>query len=431
MKKAMVLAVVLTAMLMGGTVLADMAPMVYPGATIKALKSTDVQMKSEHVVIEIQPDEHGGWNYAYNAKVDVEFVFYNEGKPVDMQVGFPLEDLSSLDWSDVNMPQEFSIKVDDEKVETQTVKLNEKSYQDDWITWDMTLATEETKVNVGYHLPSSGGGYSDLARNYTYYVLETGQGWKDEIESALIEIKFPKDYDLAKYLEMDMIGTRNSVLDLYDPPLIIEPAGYTVEENVVKWDLVDFEPDHEDNIVLGIASSEVYNNLAYSKEAVKSDPIAEDYFMLARAYLPFAKVAKSMCHFGLYKELAEKTLEKVTGDNIYSEEERALGFLEKARIYLCTDFDGKNIEEVKHNIDFAKQISGDSEKVMMQLSNLEQDEYYKGMFMEVEDPVVDAVPEVKEEEFEKSDMEIFIIIGSFVLLLLVFAVAFTVRNSKN
>ncbi|MBT6574086.1 hypothetical protein HOM83_03550 [Candidatus Falkowbacteria bacterium] len=432
MKKVMVLVIFFTVILIGGNASADMAPIVHPGATIKALKSSDIQMKSEHVRIDIQPDEMNSHYYLYNAKLSAEFVFYNSEEPVDMQVGFPMEDLMSLNlWGDPNMPKEFTVRVNDQEVETENIKLNEASYQDDWIAWDMTFAADETVVEVEYFLPSSGGGYSDMARNYSYYVLETGQGWKDEIESALIEVKFPSDYDLIKYLEMDMVGPRNSVLDLYDPPLIIEPTGYTIEENTVKWDLIDFEPTHEDNIVFGIAHWDVYNNLAYTKDSVKDNTAAEDYFMLARAYLPFARVSKSMCYGGLYKELAEKTLEKVTGDNVFSEEERALGFLENARIYLCTDFDGENAKEVKYYIDLANQISGDSEKVKMQLSNLEQDEYYKGMFPKVEEPVVEEPSVIEDKPAETSDKDLFIIIGSFILLLLVFAVAFTVRNSKK
>ena len=49
----------------------------------------------------------------------------------------------------------------------------------------------------------------------------------------------------------------------------------------------------------------------------------------------------------------------------------------------------------------------------------------------MEEPVVEEPSVIEDKPAETSDKDLFIIIGSFILLLLVFAVAFTVRNSKK
>jgi len=389
------------------------------------LKSDNVQMQSEKVVIDILQDEEDGqfYQYAYTARVRAEFNFFTGVGPENMQVGFPLEDLMTLNLGETMMPKDFTVKVQDQAVQTETIKLNENSYSDDWIVWNMSFGTGLTKVEVEYFLPS----YTGL----TYYILETGAGWKDAIESAVVEINLPEQYNLAEYEQAGLIGARKSVLDIYDPSFIVEPAGYEIVNNKIVWNFVNLEPTKDNNIVLGLKDSKIYDDLVVAKRAVKEVADADAYISLAKAYLPLSE-NKWGCPSGIYKELAEQSLMEVySGTRFDSIEKQAICAALLAQLNMCSEYtpeDGWN--KVNMYVLAADNLAPDNQDVQNILKPIKEDALYQEKFPVVEEDVNPAQTENVVEQVEPSN-DLYVIIGVFVLLLAVFGIAFLVRNSKK
>jgi len=100
-----------------------------------------------------------------------------------------------------------------------------------WYVWNVHFDSLEKKtIKVEYYLPC-GMGYGDKYR-YFNYLLETGEGWADDIDTAEINILI-KDFALSR---IDSVS----------------PAGFakTKKDKMLQWILTDLEPTKEDNIYL-------------------------------------------------------------------------------------------------------------------------------------------------------------------------------------
>ena len=100
-----------------------------------------------------------------------------------------------------------------------------------WYVWDVTFDKGETKIiKVIYKLPA--GKEYGLGKRFFNYILRTGRGWYDVIESADILLQF-----------------HNVVMDSISD---ISPDGFSInkDSSTIKWRIVDFEPNINDDIFL-------------------------------------------------------------------------------------------------------------------------------------------------------------------------------------
>ncbi|MFH0891801.1 MAG: hypothetical protein V1867_03405 [Candidatus Falkowbacteria bacterium] len=307
---------------------ADSAPSVKPGADIKSLKDSNIQMKEEMVTIDIKEnkelEKNNGSLNRYYAHVKAEFIFINEGDKKTIDVGFPLDDLDTLHLGDLMSPDNFRVYIDGQEATTTAVKLNENSHGDDWIAWKNPFNKGENKTIVEYdieaHYP---GGYTGSTYDHAlFYVLETGAGWNGLIEKADITINFPDDFNLEKYAEYGFFPSEQPAYAIID----IFPRNYKiVSKNQIKISFNDFDPVHNDNIRIYFSGAEKYNNLIsalddYNKNYNQLD--SDQYINLGKAYLAF-----SSC--------------KMKGGNEYAGQFSEIAFNYLSRFYGISDFEKK------------------------------------------------------------------------------------------
>lgn len=97
-----------------------------------------------------------------------------------------------------------------------------------WYTWDATFpAGKTTYIENSYSFtPSSNSVVWQIG-----YVLKTGSNWKGNIGQAIIEVWYPSAEDL-----------KMRVKD-------IKPAGYQIVGRRIVWDLRDFKPKEDIEVV--------------------------------------------------------------------------------------------------------------------------------------------------------------------------------------
>ena len=96
---------------------------------------------------------------------------YNFAQEKTIDVGFPLEDLKTLSMGDLSSPSNFEVSINGARVETESVKLNEDSYSDDWIGWQATFENGYTDMVVEYDIEATYGGYQSIYSYYLYYIF--------------------------------------------------------------------------------------------------------------------------------------------------------------------------------------------------------------------------------------------------------------------
>jgi len=126
----------------------------------------------------------------------------------------------------------------------------------------------------------------------------TGAGWKDTIGQATISVYLP---DTVTPENVSLAG--KSVEGL---PIAPQPAGYTTENNVIRWQFTDLEPTAEDNIFVDVLEPGRYRSLLQARAGALNTPDSADaQLALANAIQNAVMVVKTVGQHGGGKNLAE------------------------------------------------------------------------------------------------------------------------------
>jgi hypothetical protein len=273
--------------------------------------NTNVRMVSEEVNLTVEPFErtvpkNKEDSPAFHMRALVEAVFQMrnlESADESFDVWFPLA--ASLRyrgmlpyWPD-NIVTDFKVWVDGEPTATKQVQApdaGDPTQQSTWARFPMTFpAGQDVVVRVNYTLYPSGrrpfGGFE--------YILQTGAGWKDTIGKAVINVYLP---DTVTAENVSLSG--KSVEGL---PIAPQPEGYTIENNVIHWELTDLEPKEKDNIYVDVLEPERYRELVRARARLASEPASADaQVAYARAAIGAVMLVKSVGQHGGGTALGEQ-----------------------------------------------------------------------------------------------------------------------------
>lgn len=264
---------------------------------------TNVSMLSEQVTLTVetyerpvpqgQEESPAFW---MRALVEAQFTMRNLGaQPESFDVWFPLAASTHypgmLPYFPDNTIQDFKLWVDGLPTETQTVMapdVGDPSQSSAWAKFPLAFpAGQDVIVRVNYTLYPSGrrpfGSFE--------YILQTGAGWKDAIGAAEIAVYLP-DTITAENLSLQ----GSSVEGL---PLQPNPAGYEIENNVIRWSFTELEPTALDNIFVDVLEPERYRQLVRARAALQNAPdSAQAQLELARAARGALQVVKTVGQHG-------------------------------------------------------------------------------------------------------------------------------------
>jgi hypothetical protein len=276
-----------------GQALADIAPPHPPmGSDISpGDEITQVRMVSEYVVLSIHSDPDYYWG---RADIDATFNMFNTGDEDEyMRVRYPmhhnLEELEYFESTDdcgiyPGTPvKDLSIWVNDEPVEVdiqyETVINQEASSREEqdiwmdipcWGHFNVYFPSQKfVEIKVSYHV----SGYERGSGGTTFdYLIGTGAGWKDTIESATIVARFP--YPLSG------LNINHCV------PENCEISGWEVI-----WRFEDFEP--EGLISVNTVNPDIWDQVIIEQKRLEiDDQDGEAWGRLAKAYKDSLKERK-------------------------------------------------------------------------------------------------------------------------------------------
>lgn len=302
------------------------------GSSLEAPEGADtnVRMVSEEVNLTVEAFErpvprNKEDSPAYHMRALVEAVFQmrNLGTAEEaFDVWFPLA--ASLRypgmlpfWPD-NIVSDFKVWVDGEPTafeQVQAPDVGNPEQQSTWARFAMRFpAGQDVTVRVNYTLYPSGrrpfGGFE--------YILQTGAGWKDTIGRVVINVYLP---DTVTPENVSLSG--KSIEGL---PIAPQPEGYSIENNVIHWELTDLEPGEQDNVYVDVLEPERYRELVRARAQAAQQPNSADaQVALARASINAVLVVKSVGQHGGGREL---------GEQINAAYRRALELDPRADIYL-------------------------------------------------------------------------------------------------
>ncbi len=202
-------------------ILADIAPYPIEAKGISATKATEIKMVYERVYIDLTIE---------NSYVSCYFKLHNTGKATTIEIGYPNMDvysykLGGYSFNAIEIKESGKIieNIRLYKPDSGTSSNNDKP----WYIWNTDFKENETKIiEVKYSLP-----HGNVRDNpyYTFdYLLSTGAGWKDKIDTAEIIVNLNFDKNLI---------------------LQTMPEGYTFNtHNQIVWNLSNIEPTDKDDI---------------------------------------------------------------------------------------------------------------------------------------------------------------------------------------
>jgi hypothetical protein len=258
---------------------ADIAPPSEPpGSNISPGESTQVQMLSETVQIQVQPIHYQSQprlaaEFAL-ASVKASFVMRNQGESVEqLQVRFPLMDPSGMGDGFGNYPEipAIQVRVNEKPVTTSRVTSPTPNTWDDnappisWAAFNVTFPPgRKVNINVQYSLQPTG--YFPVAE--FVYILETGAGWYGPIGSADLTLSLPYDANSQNL----MYGEYNTT------------SGGQVNGQSISWHYANLEPTRENNMRVDVVAPQVWMDVLQSRQAVQSNPSnANAWRILAQA----------------------------------------------------------------------------------------------------------------------------------------------------
>ncbi|GAP13028.1 hypothetical protein LARV_00769 [Longilinea arvoryzae] len=283
------------------------------GSSLEAPQGVDtnVRMLAEEVNLTIESFERpvpagGEQSPAYHMRALVEAVFTmrNLGTADEaFDVWFPLAASlrypGMLPYTPENIVSDFKVWVDGQPTATEQVQapdVSDPAQQSAWARFGMTFpAGKDVTVRVNYTLYPSGrrpfGGFE--------YILQTGAGWKDSIGKAVINVYLP---DTVTAESVSLSG--KSIEGL---PIAPQPTGYSIENNVIHWELTDLEPGAKDNIYVDVLEPERYRALVRARaQAANSPDSADAQLELANAIQGAVMIVKSVGQHGGGVTLADQ-----------------------------------------------------------------------------------------------------------------------------
>lgn len=242
--------------------------------------NTNVRMLAEEVNLTIEPFERavpeGEENspaYHMRALVEAVFTLRNLGATDEaFDVWFPLAASlrypAMLPYTPDNIIQDFQVWVDGLPTQTERVQapdVGDPAQESAWARFPMRFpAGQDVLVRVNYTLYPSGrrpfGGFE--------YILQTGAGWKESIGKATLNVYLP---DTVTAENVSLSG--KSVEGL---PIAPQPAGYTIQNNVIHWEFTDLEPTEKDNLYVDVLEPERYRELVRARANAANRPDSAD-----------------------------------------------------------------------------------------------------------------------------------------------------------
>lgn len=272
MKRIIWIFAVLALVLFPSTAHADVAPPYYPpGSNLQpGAESTQVQMVSEVVLVDVRDNGKLG-----SALVTADFVMRNLGTETEkMAARFPI----SANDGRGGYPeiQDLVISIAGQVVQYRRVSYPDARYGDEMVPWaefDITFPPGmDLPIQVRYKL--DGTGYAP----YTafYYILETGAGWRDTIESADVILRLPYE-----------ASPQNVVLDTHVGWAQTTPGG-EFAGNEVRWHYNDLEPGLEaevQNMEFALVAPYAWNDILKVRAAAEKNPTDNEVWgQLGKAY---------------------------------------------------------------------------------------------------------------------------------------------------
>jgi tetratricopeptide (TPR) repeat protein len=275
MKRFYFVALLFVLLAFPSTVLADVAPPIYPPGSNPqpGTEATQVRMSAETVIIEVQKDiapESLG-----RAHVTADFTMHNLGTADEsMAVRFPI---SSNDGRG-QYPEisNLQITVNGKLVQFRRASYPDIHYSDEnvpWAEFDVTFPSgQDLPIRVTYDL--QGSGYYP----YTafYYILESGAGWKDTIGSADVILRLPYE-----------ANPQNVVLNL-EIGWATTASGGAFDGNEVRWHFDNFEPGQNQpvqNMEFALVAPSAWQAVLTARANTEQHPNdGEAWGMLGKAY---------------------------------------------------------------------------------------------------------------------------------------------------
>ena len=196
-----------------GKAVADDSAITNIGGTIRPMdEHPSVRLLAEHVHARILKK---------HALVECIFFLQNEGPESIVEMGFPCytgEDTGQFEY--------FESYVDGQKVD---IEILEDKQQSPSVWYCKEVRFKEGALKVIRNVYKSGYGGNTMGDIWFTYVLHTGASWRGTIGSVNIVLSF-EDFDTDKLFE-------------------IEPSGYEMDNEEVRWTLTDFEPEKPWDVV--------------------------------------------------------------------------------------------------------------------------------------------------------------------------------------
>jgi hypothetical protein len=195
----------------------------------------------------------------------------------------------------------FQVSVDAVDVPTSTLEAPYGDCPDyPWMAFDVTFPVhEDVLVKVSYVMETE---KVDFAQNI-YYILETGAGWKGDIDQGDIILKYP------------YAVTSENILSS-------STQGYQILYNEIFWSFQDLEPTSEDNIQISIVSPDVWLAIRKLRDQIAKLPESpEAWLNLINIYSGIAFSNKGLfIRDEHYFNLIDSTYEKAVAVNPNSAE---------------------------------------------------------------------------------------------------------------
>lgn len=252
---------------------ADIAPPEQaPGSNIQPVGTTQVQMTTERVTIEVLRVKGARDADLPVASVAAWFTMRNTGNaPETMTVRFPLSDPSGRGDGAGNQPEieQAIVTVNGRERPTQIITTpNPRSASEPpirWAAFEVTFPTgKDVVINVQYILQSTG--YAPYGR--FKYILETGAGWYGPIGLATFVLKLPYPAN-----EENVVLGRST------------PGGQFFGDEV-RWIFRDIEPTEQDSFYVTVLAPGVWARILEARRQAQARPkSAAAWRELAQAYL--------------------------------------------------------------------------------------------------------------------------------------------------
>lgn len=277
---------------------ADVAPPDYPpGAAVGTESATNVEMLSEVVTITIEGhnepvSDFGGLAADHIvAHVDAFFNLTNMGSETEsLEVWFPLGVPDGFD--EINEVRNFTVTISDKPVTTRREEVPGRwDYLVPRATWNMTFGPSEMAfLRITYDIYPTG--YSPYG---TFnYILETGAGWADTINSAVVKVRLP--YPINRFNLLQNPNTSGSA----------HPPDYIISNDTLVWDFSDLEPTAADNISLTVLEPDRWIRIANAEANVAANPEwADAHLELAQARVDALSFKYGLNIYGDSSELSE------------------------------------------------------------------------------------------------------------------------------